>query len=183
MEAARALFAERGYAATTTADVARHAGVSEGIVFHHFGSKAELLEEVAADYGRGLAQAMFDLPPVPGQPPSARRMLRAAFDYVREHRGVARVLGFRAPEGGTHSARRASRDQIVGALARGFATWSEAGLLRPMDAQITAELVFALVETALVECFAHGDGTREEDYLREAIACVEGALVARRPPS
>src|SRR5258706_4293810 len=58
MASARELFAERGYAATTTADVARHAGVSEGIVFHQFGSKARLLEAVAAGYRRGVGQAM-----------------------------------------------------------------------------------------------------------------------------
>src|SRR5258706_11915145 len=58
MASARELFAQRGYAATTTADVARHAGVSEGIVFHQFGSKARLLEAVAADHGRGMAAAI-----------------------------------------------------------------------------------------------------------------------------
>lgn len=181
MEAARTLFAERGYAATTTADVARHAGVSEGIVFHHFGSKAELLEAVAADYGQGLSQAMFAVTPTPGQAPSGERMLRAAFSYASEHRGVARLLRLSAPDGETQGARRASRAQIVGSLARGFARWSAAGIFRPMDAEITAELVYALVEAAIVECFAHGGGEREADYLREAVACVEGALIPRRP--
>lgn len=181
MEAAAVLFAERGYAATTTADVARRAGVSEGIVFHHFGSKADLLEAVAADYGQGLAQAMFAVAPAPGQPPSAEPMLRAAFGYAREHGAVARLLRLSAPDGETRGARRASRAQIVGALARGFAHWSEAGVLRPMDAEIAAGLVFALVEAAIVECFAHDGGEREADYLREAVACVEGALMPRRP--
>ena len=59
MRAARELFAERGYTAATTAGVARRAGVSEGIVFHHFGSKEGLLTAVAGEYGRGLAEAMF----------------------------------------------------------------------------------------------------------------------------
>jgi AcrR family transcriptional regulator len=180
MEAARTLFAARGYLATTTADVARRAGVSEGIVFHHFGSKADLLEAVAADYGRGLAQAMFDVGPDPGQAPSAERMLRAAFAYAREHGTLVRLLRLAPPDAAAQSARRASRAEIVAALARGFARWSEAGIFRAMDAQIAAELVFALVEAAIVECFAHGDGAREADYLREAVACVEGALIPRR---
>jgi AcrR family transcriptional regulator len=181
MEAARTLFVERGYLATTTADVARHAGVSEGIVFHHFGSKADLLEAVAASYGSGLAQAMFADVPVPDTAPSAERMVRAAFSYAREHGAVARLLRLPAGEGESQAARRASRARIVDALARGFTRWSDAGVLRPMDAQIAATLVFALVEAAIVECFAHGGGEREADYLREAVACVEGALVPRRP--
>ena len=176
MVAARKLFAQRGFAATTTADVARAAGVSEGIVFHHFGSKAELLEAVAADYGRGLANAMFAAAPPPGQPPSAEAMVRAAFDYVREHGALARLLKLATDAHDKLAAKRATRSEIVGALARGFASWSAAGVLRPMNAQIAAELLFALVEAALIECFVHGAGDREDEYVRETVACVQGAL-------
>jgi AcrR family transcriptional regulator len=177
MGAARRLFAERGFAATTTAAVASHAGVSEGIVFHHFGSKAGLLEAVAADYGRGLAQAMFEAASLPGTAPSATAMLQRAFRYVRKHGALARLLGLSAEPSESSAARRASRAEIVGALARGFEAWSQSGVLRPMDAQIVAELLFALVEAALMECFVRGDGSREEDYLREAVRCVEGAVL------
>jgi AcrR family transcriptional regulator len=176
MAVARRLFAERGFASTTTADIARRAGVSEGIVFHHFGSKAELLVAVAADYGRGLAEAMFAAAPPPGQPPSAEAMLRAAFAYVREHGALARLLKLTHDPSEKHDARQASRAQIVSALARGLAIWSAAGQVRPLDPQVTAELLFALVEAALIECFVHGGGAREPDYLREAVRCVEGAV-------
>ncbi|HME68623.1 MAG TPA: TetR/AcrR family transcriptional regulator [Myxococcota bacterium] len=177
MGAARRLFAERGFGATSTAAVASHAGVSEGIVFHHFGSKAGLLEAVAADYGRGLAQAMFEAAPLPGTAPSATAMLQSAFTYVRKHGALARLLGLSAEPSESSAARRASRAEIVGALARGFEAWAQSGLLRPMDAQIVAELLFALVEAALMECFVRGDGSREAIYLREAVRCVEGAVL------
>ena len=42
LEAAAALFAERGYYKTTTADVARAVGVTQPYVFHFFKSKEEL---------------------------------------------------------------------------------------------------------------------------------------------
>ncbi|HKE10154.1 MAG TPA: TetR/AcrR family transcriptional regulator [Myxococcota bacterium] len=177
MGAARRLFAERGFTATSTAAVAGRAGVSEGIVFHHFGSKAGLLEAVAADYGRGLAQAMFEAAPPPGAAPSATAMLQRAFRYVRTHGALARLMGLSTEPNESAAARRASRTEIVGALARSFETWAQSGLLRPMDAQIVAELLFALVEGALMECFVRGDGSREEDYLREAVRCVEGAVL------
>jgi AcrR family transcriptional regulator len=181
MDAARRLFSERGYASTTTAHVARDAGVSEGILFHHFGSKADLLAEVASDYGLGLALAMFEAAPGPIEPPSAEAMLRRAFGYVRKHGALARLLSISADETGSFVARRASRKQIVGALARGFDDWSRRGLVRPMDPQIVAELLYALVEEALMQCFVRGDGSREEDYLREAVRCVEGAASFRSP--
>ncbi|MEQ4724624.1 helix-turn-helix domain-containing protein [Nonomuraea sp. B19D2] len=41
-EAAMRLFAEKGYAATSVADIAKAAGVSGGLIRHHFGSKAGL---------------------------------------------------------------------------------------------------------------------------------------------
>lgn len=46
LAAARAAFAEHGFAATSTAGIARRAGVTEGALFHHFPSKAELFREV-----------------------------------------------------------------------------------------------------------------------------------------
>jgi AcrR family transcriptional regulator len=177
MGAARRLFAECGFAATSTATVASYAGVSEGIVFHHFNSKAGLLEAVAADYGRGLAQAMFEAAPLPGTTPSAKAMLQRAFAYVRKHGVLARLLGLSADPSQSAVALRAIRAEIVGALALGFEAWAKEGVFRPMDAQIVAALLFALVEAALMECFVRGDGSREEDYLREAVRCVEGAVL------
>ena len=43
LDAALECLVERGYAATTTVEVARRAGVSRGAQLHHFSSKAELL--------------------------------------------------------------------------------------------------------------------------------------------
>src|SRR5262245_31707263 len=183
MASARELFATRGYGATTTADVARHAGVSEGMVFHHFGSKAGLLQAVAADYGRGLGEAMEAA--ARAQPPEGfvEASLRAAFRYVRERGASVRYLQERAEPGDTAAARNATRTEIVASIERGLVQQRGSGLLRPLDPHITAELLFALVEAALMECFVHGDGSRESDYLREAVACVTGAVRATAAPA
>lgn len=42
------LFASKGYSATTTALIAKEAGVSEAIIFKHFGNKEKLLKEIGA---------------------------------------------------------------------------------------------------------------------------------------
>jgi AcrR family transcriptional regulator len=55
LEAARAVFLERGIR-TTTAEVAERAGVSEGTLFKRFGSKAALLRAAASGcFGEGEA--------------------------------------------------------------------------------------------------------------------------------
>ena len=46
LAAAQQLFAKRGFAATTIDDIAGRAGVAKGAVYHHFGSKEEILERV-----------------------------------------------------------------------------------------------------------------------------------------
>lgn len=46
LEAALQLFAEQGYAATSTSKVAKEAGVSEGLIFRHFKNKEGLLEAI-----------------------------------------------------------------------------------------------------------------------------------------
>jgi AcrR family transcriptional regulator len=63
LAAARTLFAQNGFAATTTAEVAACAGVTVGALFHHFGGKVELfgavfdaLDAEMNDFARARAQ-------------------------------------------------------------------------------------------------------------------------------
>jgi len=54
LDAARTLFAERGYDAATIRDIAKGAGMSTGAVFANFQDKAELFECVFAEEMDGL---------------------------------------------------------------------------------------------------------------------------------
>jgi AcrR family transcriptional regulator len=54
------LFAERGYSATSTRRIAEEAGVSEGLIFHHFGTKKDLLHAVASSR-RSFADRIAEL--------------------------------------------------------------------------------------------------------------------------
>ncbi len=66
VEAARQLFAERGYAATTTRAVAERAGVNEVTLFRRFGNKAGLLRAIADDISTQVA----GVAPVAASPPA-----------------------------------------------------------------------------------------------------------------
>jgi AcrR family transcriptional regulator len=57
LDAARALFAERGFAACRVADVARRAGMSPGNVYWHFDAKEAILRAILAE-GFGNLEAM-----------------------------------------------------------------------------------------------------------------------------
>ena len=54
---ARALFAERGYAAVGTEEIVARAGVTRGALYHHFGDKRDLMRAVLHDLARELAEA------------------------------------------------------------------------------------------------------------------------------
>ena len=49
LESARSLFAAKGYAGASTRDIALRAGVSEALLFRHFGTKAKLFERAILD--------------------------------------------------------------------------------------------------------------------------------------
>jgi AcrR family transcriptional regulator len=49
LESARSLFAAKGYAGASTRDIALKAGVSEALLFRHFGTKAKLFERAILD--------------------------------------------------------------------------------------------------------------------------------------
>jgi AcrR family transcriptional regulator len=57
LDAARTLFAERGFSACRVADVARAAGMSPGNVYWHFDSKELILREILAE-GYAAREAM-----------------------------------------------------------------------------------------------------------------------------
>jgi len=58
LEAARALFAERGYEPATIRDIAKGAGMSTGAVFANFQDKAELFEAVLSEDMTKLAETL-----------------------------------------------------------------------------------------------------------------------------
>ena len=183
LSAAAALFGEDGYASTTTARIAARAQVSEGIVFHHFGSKRELFRQVVADYGQAFVRAMFGDDPA-AEPRSSRLAIAAGFAFVREHRALHRVFATRDPElaslveAGTH-------DPIVAALEKTLQAGIDRGVTRPMKVRVVAELCYSLVDGALRACFLEADGSGEDEYLAEAIHCVDRATAlhpeARNP--
>ena len=179
LAAAREVFAACGFSGATTAEIALRAGVSEGILFHHFGSKRELFASVAAGYGRGLAHAMFGDEPG-SELVSAADAIRRAFQYVRENGALHRLFLVRDHQL-AESVHDEPRREIVGALEAVFRNGVERGVLRPMDTRIVAELLYALVGGALEACFELGDGEREDDYLRETVQCVAGALMPLAP--
>lgn len=63
LRAAADVFAQRGYDGTRVADIATAAGVSNGALYAHFGSKADLLVAALRAHGRQLLADLFAADP------------------------------------------------------------------------------------------------------------------------
>jgi AcrR family transcriptional regulator len=94
LDSALAVFAERGYHASSIDDIAREGGVSKALIYEHFSSKqqlyAELLEQHAGELFERLAAAMDEA----GNTGAARLAtgLDAFYRFVEEHRVAWRML-------------------------------------------------------------------------------------------
>jgi len=179
LAAAARFLGEEGYEAMTAARVAAAAGVSEGLIFHHFGSKRGILEALAESFGRGAFETVFASSLQGGAlPRTSEDLLRPLFAYAREHRDLVRAFASLGNGADRELAVGAVRDRIVARLTDQLVRQEDLGRVRPMDPAIVASLLFSLVLAALSECFVHGDGSREEDWLREVCRCLDLAVRA-----
>ena len=172
LAAARRLFAEAGYDATSTQQIATVAGVSEGILFHHFGSKRGLFEKVTEDFLRASAAAT-----VPENPAelSEEGVVRAAFDFADANPKLYAMLAEASaklgePEDGKRS------DVVVNAIEARLKRAMAPDAVRHGNARIMAELQFALVGAAYRAWQSCGDVNKREDYIEEAVQCMKSML-------
>jgi AcrR family transcriptional regulator len=142
LAAASELFGERGYAGTSTRDIAERAGVTEPMLFRHFGNKANLFQEAAVT-------------------PFVEFMDRYIADYrAREHgRLTAEQEGRRLYEG-LFAALREQREPLMALLS--------AGRFAPVADEVSEQMrgAFAQVITLfeeVVETESHARGFTDPD--------------------
>ncbi|MDT7789518.1 MAG: hypothetical protein QOF58_7937 [Pseudonocardiales bacterium] len=94
LAAARELFITSKYDEVKAADIARAAGVAHGLVFHHFGSKQGLYQEIVCSIGREVLDLHVSDPAVPlGK--RVRQSHAAHLAYLAAHRDLALNLVLR----------------------------------------------------------------------------------------
>jgi AcrR family transcriptional regulator len=143
LEAARALFAERGYDAATVRDIAAAAGLSTGAVFACFTDKADLFNEVIlADYE--LVLGLVRREPDDGRPVKDRLLALLTHAYAAhlgQPRLVQAIMSFswmrdiRADQRGARRVLDHLADMLLGGVDRGE-------LPRQLDVCLTSEMVW-----------------------------------------
>jgi AcrR family transcriptional regulator len=151
--AARALFAERGYAGVGTEEIVQRAGVTRGALYHHFRAGKEalfraVLVQISAETVRGIGQAASK-----SDDPWDELVLGCeAFLDACASPEVQRIVLIDAPSVLGWDVRRAiDADHGLGLLERALQAAMDAGRMRPASALALAHvLAGALDEAAMV---------------------------------
>src|SRR3954468_8666866 len=92
LEAGLALFADRGYHATSIADIGVRAGISKSVLYHYFGSKAGLYEAIAEAQGQALLERVAAAVPSDPEAPRLRAGVDAFLAFLAERPAAWRLL-------------------------------------------------------------------------------------------
>ena len=99
LEAAVEVFAEKGFAGTPTAEIAKRAGVAEGTIFKHYKTKKDLLLGVVAPLFARLVAPKVIAPvrailqaPHDSVESLLRDLVRERVSFVRQHQRMMRIV-------------------------------------------------------------------------------------------
>jgi len=175
IRAARLLFGERGYDATSIQLVLSRAGVARGALYHHFDSKEALfdavLEEIVAEVAEQAAAAAraAGTDPVANLRAASNTWLEVALDT-----DIQRITLLDAPAVvGWKRWRQLDEEHTLGGLKQTLQRIADDGRLPPESVDVLAHMILAAVaEAALL--IARADDPRAA--LREGKAAVETLL-------
>jgi AcrR family transcriptional regulator len=182
MEAAIACFERNGFEETTTAMIARRAGVAVGSVYNYFDDKRALILELLDETHRELAdQIVAQLDPASWRgrtdPRDLTRTLIDAIFHTQSLRpGIQRILWARYfKDPGFEQPFDAFRDRIREAIAECLAALDEQGLCRPgLDRELAPFVILNAVQWNATQAFFQGD-----PRFIDAAAQATAELVAR----
>ncbi|NNH75828.1 TetR/AcrR family transcriptional regulator [Nocardia uniformis] len=169
MRAAMELFAEKGFHATSVAEIGDRAGIQRGALYYHIGSKEELLFQVR----RGYTQLMLDeaarIADGDDEPViKLRNLIRGHVRLIIEHRHEVTIA---LRDAGALTGERAAdlqvlRDGIQRSWQRVVDDGYAAGLLRTNDHVVTKSVVAML---NMVSAWYSEDGAYGPDQIADIL--------------
>ncbi|GAA3206625.1 TetR/AcrR family transcriptional regulator [Nonomuraea helvata] len=146
------VIAEVGFAQASLARIAKHAGISKGVISYHFAGKDELMEEVVTRvYKQAAEHVIAEMQQVEGARELLRTYVLANAAHMREQRSQIMALGeifnnLRTAEGkpryGVHTS-----EEIYQALENAFRLGQRAGEFRDFDVRVMAVTLSAAMDS------------------------------------
>lgn len=174
--AARQLFTERGYAATSTTEIVERAGVTRGALYHHFAAKDELFravfEQLEGEVTRRVAEeALTSADPLEQLRRGTRAYLDACIDPA-----VQRVVLLDGPSVlGWETWQEIEQRYGYGLVVAGVEAAIGAGLISAQPVEPLAHVLFgALTEAGMVVARADEPRTARVDMEAAMDRLLEG---------
>lgn len=178
LDAARALFAERGFAAVTMDDVASAVGVTKPLLYTYFGNKDRLYLACMDPAADALERTVLEAVQRADGPVEALRLgVHAFFGFVDRDRDAWRVIFDESLPSGTVAAQvLARRERLVGLVAQTLIARLPAGAAPEVQALSTALMGAA---EALGRWWLQTDAMPARTAAELLISTVEPGLRAR----
>lgn len=179
LDAAVRLFVERGPASVSLRDIAAEANVNLGLLYRHFGTKAELLSATVDDLVDRFGAAIADSVAAPDMPFELARIVTGTRDpAMTPMRPYARMLAWLLLDGVDPASIQSSYPVFPRLVERLLTDGRD-----PTDARLTALTIFAVaLGWLLYEPYINTAAQLDEvplDELRGALADAFGRLVER----
>lgn len=179
LDAAIEVISERGYADTTVERIVEVAGVSKGVAYYHFSSKADIATCILVE---GIGEIVDDFVAIAGKAPSAVEALTAMMDSfaatIFRNAGFGRILVSELWRRGREWSEpmRALEERLL-AVLRGQ---REGSIRGDIDAAFEAVAVVGMVLTTTLHYIREAEQRTEEGCdCAEAFAAAERSLTAR----
>src|SRR2546425_5194511 len=145
IEAARNIFAIKGYEDTTIAEIAEEAGVAVGTVYLYFHNKREIYTSVSLDWAASIASVMRD-PRIVTLPfeQVPRAMIEATFRICHQNSGQMSLFKVDIQSEEEIQQHRAAEALITNALDTFLRQTIAQGTLAQFDTEMYAKILFGL---------------------------------------
>jgi AcrR family transcriptional regulator len=165
LEAATAVFAQRGFWSTPTSAISRAAGVAEGTLFTYFKTKDDLLNGLYRSLKEEMAASLLEGLPLKADLESVLRHLwDRHFEWSLAHPAKYAVMGqLRVSESVTEETRRAGGRPFA-AIETLIREAVRKGKLRPLPFDFIAALLTGLLDASIAQATAH---PRSRSSIRE----------------
>ncbi len=178
LKAAREIFAEKGYAATTIAEIVARAGVAQGTFYLYFPSKVLLVIALAEEIQEQIETAIHTAYEAAEHPDLLiDTSVRAAFEIMGQYRDVLGIIhsGVYWTEAPNERERIfAPYYALIANLIRQEQTLGH--INSTINPSITAMLIVGLVFYAADECYLYNPVENPEVYITETIHFIRRAL-------
>ena len=179
LEAAKGIFGERGFGATTMDDIAAGAGVAKGAVYHHFPTKEALFEAVFDQVSRALVDDLDRVTRAEKDTLAAMAAGTQAYFRASSRGPVGQIILRDGPAVlGWERWREIDARHFGGKFPRALTAAMDAGLIARQPVQPLARLLLGAVTEAAVACSgSHDIGKAGADYARAFQSLVDALRI------